>query len=235
MSRITPKEYTFPDPVDIPVHGTDGASKGNQTFTPGGVRNFPNIPLLKEAVRRYQGNLRSGTASTKERGEVHGSNAKPWRQKGTGRARQGTKNASHWRGGGVTFGPKPRNYHYGLPKAQRRLATRHALLTKILDGETKILDGLAMDKPNTALVARALESLGVIRSCLIGVSSSANRELLATLARSCANLDRVEIVSVADFNAHALLKYRNLVLTPEAFDEVQSREDALRSAQGSDA
>ncbi len=231
---ILKKELTFPEPVDVPQFGSDGSSSGSQTFTPGGVRNFPNIPLLKEAIRRYQGNLRRGTASTKQRGEVNGSNKKPWRQKGTGRARQGTKNAPQWRGGGVAFGPKPRDYHYGLPKKQRQMANRHALLTKLIDGESKVYD-FGIDKPNTSAVNKALTAMGVVHSCLVGVSTKASKQDVARIVSSCSNLNRIEVLRVADFNALALLKYRNLVLTPDAFDEVQAQEDALRSSQGSDS
>ncbi|MCA8961524.1 MAG: 50S ribosomal protein L4 [Planctomycetes bacterium] len=227
MSQIMKREYDVPDPVEVPTFGADGGSQGNRTFKAGGVRNYPNVALLKEAVRRYQGHLRRGTASTKMRGEVNGTNRKPWRQKGTGRARQGTKNAPHWRGGGVSFGPKPRVYDYGLPRKQRQLATRHALLTKLLDGETKVVSGLSLAKPSTRSMSRLLGKLGVLESCLLGVATDTDKEAIRNLVQSCRNLRRVEVLTVGDFNALALLKHRHLVLTAEALDEIQKREDTL--------
>lgn len=226
------REMTQLDPVQVPCFAASGAAQGEKTFTPGGVRNFPNIPLLKEAVRRYMGHLRRGTASTKTRGEVRGANRKPWRQKGTGRARAGTRKSPIWRGGGVVFGPSPRSYDYGLPKKQRQTATRHALISKIVDQETKIVSDWQLSKPDTSAVGTTLSALGIEGSCLIGIPTDLDRDTRQNLVRSCRNLAKVEVMTVCDFNAHALLKNRTVVLTEAAFHEVQSREDAIRSAQG---
>ena len=223
-SRIE-KVPTPVDAVEVAFHGADGSSQGTRTFTPGVVFNFPNIALLKEAVRRQQGRLRRGTASTKTRSEVKGTNSKPWRQKGTGRARSGTRKSPLWRGGGVVFGPKPRSYDYGLPHKQRRIAIRHALLSKLVDGETQIVDSFPGDVKASA-VAKVLKNMNVNESCLIGVDSEMDREQVRQLVLSARNLPNVRVSSVKDFDALSLLKHRRLILTSAAFEEVQEREGA---------
>ncbi len=220
-------EVVTPEPVEIPVHGEDGSANGTRTFSAGPISNFPNYALLKEAVRRQQGRLRRGTAHTKTRGEVHGSGKKPWRQKGTGRARAGDKKSPIWRGGGTVFGPRKRDYDYGLPKQQRRLAVRQATLSKLLDGETRILESFSAVSPSAPTIRKALSKAGVAGSCLIGLSSSMPVEARRIVALSCRNLPGVEVLPVSDFNTLALLKHRNLVLLADAFDEIQQRESAL--------
>lgn len=212
------------EPVEVPVHGSDGSSQGSRTFTPGVVYNYPNIALLKEAVRRQQGRLRRGTASTKTRSEIRGSNAKPWRQKGTGRARCGTRKSPLWRGGGTVFGPKPRSYDYGLPHKQRRMAIRHALLSKVLDAETSIVESFTLEKPSAGAVEAVLGNVGVTESCLIGVASDMDRAQLRDLVLSCRNLKGIRVLQVRDFDALSLLKHRRLVVTLAAFDEIQKAE-----------
>ena len=119
--------------------------------------------------------MRRGTASTKSRGEINGSPRKPWRQKGTGRARSGSKKSPIWRGGGVVFGPRPRSYDYGLSRKQRRLATRHALLSKMIDGEALIIDSLPVDKPSTAEFRKRFEAAGLNRSYLVVTDGDVGR------------------------------------------------------------
>jgi large subunit ribosomal protein L4 len=222
-----------PEPVEVPVHGADGSEKGTRTFQAGPIANYPNIALLKEAVRRHQGRLRRGTAATKSRGEIHGSPHKPWRQKGTGRARAGSKKSPIWRGGGVVFGPKPRSYDYGLPRKQRRLAIRHATLSKLLDGETRILESIDGGAPSAATFQKVLTTTGIVGSCLVGLSSEMPIAERRNVALSCRNLHGVQVLPVRDFNTLSLLKHRNLMLTADAFDEIQSREG--KSAEGSES
>ncbi len=212
------------DPVTVQEFRSDGSSGGTRTFTPSPIANFPNISLLKEAVRRQQGRLRRGTARTKTRGEIRGSTRKPWRQKGTGRARAGTKKSPIWRGGGTVFGPQPRSYDYGLPKKQRRLAVRHALLSKLVDGETSVIDSLPAGAPSSAGAHKLLQQVGIGRSCLVGLPTSMSLEERRNIALSFRNCPGVEVLPVSDFNTLALLKHRSLLLTGDAFDEVQARE-----------
>ncbi|MFN0059400.1 MAG: 50S ribosomal protein L4 [Planctomycetota bacterium] len=228
-SRVA-RERVVPEPVSVACFAADGAPRAARQFAAGPVSNYPNYVLLKEAVRHYQGNLRSGTASTKTRSEVNGGNHKPWKQKGTGRARAGTRKSPLWRGGGIIFGPRPRDYNYELPRKMRRLATRHALLSKLLDGETKIIEDLAVDRPNTAMLAELLTKIGVQASCLIGIASNVERRAIQNLTLSCQNLPKISVLPVSDFNALALLKNRALVLTSAAFAEVEAAEQAAAAA-----
>ena len=220
------------DPVDVPFYGADGQEQGTKSFTPGAVTNYPNITLLKEAVRRYQGRLRRGTAKTKGRSEIHGRPRKPWRQKGTGRARSGSKKSPIWKGGGVVFGPRPRSYDYGLSRKQRRIATRHAMLSKLLDGETRIIQEISGDKPSTSVFRKITATLGLSRSFLIGLPSEMSVEDRRSIWMSARNLESVEVLPVCDFNALSLLKCQNLLLTEAAFEEVQQRESSLSDQGG---
>jgi large subunit ribosomal protein L4 len=232
MSDSIERAAVHPEPVEVRVHAADGSERGTRTFTAGPVaENFPNIALLKEAVRRQQGRLRRGTASTLTRGEVNGSPKKPWRQKGTGRARAGSKKSPIWRGGGIVFGPKPRNYDYGLPRKQRRLAIRHAMLSKLLDGETRILESIGAASPSAASVRKVLSQVGLEGTCLIGLASSTPADARRNVALSCRNLAGVKVLPVSDFDALSLLRSRNLVLTTEAFDEIQARERAVAGGE----
>ena len=123
--------------------------------------------LLRDAVIMYQANQRVGTHSTKTRSEVKGANRKPWRQKGTGRARAGTRRSPIWRGGGITFGPKPRDCGYHLPKKALRQALRSAVLGKLLDGEVAMVEGAAFEVPKTREFTKAFSGLSVTGSALV--------------------------------------------------------------------
>ncbi|NCF56409.1 MAG: 50S ribosomal protein L4 [Planctomycetia bacterium] len=220
------------EPVEVPHHGAEGNHQGSKTFTPGTVSNYPNIPLMKEAVRRYQGRLRRGTASTKTRGEINGSPHKPWRQKGTGRARAGSKKSPIWRGGGVVFGPRPRSYDYGMSRKQRRLATRHALLSKMVDGEALIIENLPADNPATAEFKKRFEAAGMNRSYLVCLPDAMSVEERRNVWLSCRNLDAVEVMPVSDLNALSLLRCNNLVMTAAAFEEIQTLESQHVAGEG---
>ena len=227
-----PKQVQQLDPVEVPYYGSDGQEQGTKSFAPGEVFNYPNYALLKEAVRRYQGRLRRGTAKTKNRAEIHGSPRKPWRQKGTGRARAGSKKSPLWRGGGVAFGPRPRSYDYGLSRKQRRIATRHALLSKLLDGETLVIQEISADKPSTTSFHKIVSSVGLAGSFLIGLPTGMSVEERRNIWMSARNLEGVEVLPVCDFNALSLLKCKNLLLTESAFEEVQEFETKINGQGG---
>ncbi len=120
-----------------------------------------NTAVLHQAIKTFLGNQRQGTASTKTRSHISGGNQKPWKQKGTGRARQGTTRAPHWRGGGVVFGPHPRDYRTGLPKKVRQLARKSALNARAREGALIVIDRLAFESPKTSAFAAILEQLGL--------------------------------------------------------------------------
>jgi len=147
--------------VKVAIKDTNGADKGEQKakFTP--VDDDKGNQAVHEAVVAYNAAQRSGNACTKTVAEVAGTGAKPWRQKGTGRARVGYRRNPIWRGGGVAHGPKPRVYIKKLNKKVRDLAVRKAFTERVKDGQVVILDGLSLDKPATAQLAKTLNALGI--------------------------------------------------------------------------
>lgn len=201
--------------VEVPVRGSGGEERGYRRVEISKIDGRVRFRLLKEAVVMYRANRRVGTHSTKTRAEVAGSSRKPWRQKGTGRARAGTRKSPLWRGGGVVFGPHPRDYSYAIHRKQRRLAVRSALFSKFQDKEVVIVEGLEVEEPKTKLVARALRALGIQRSCLIGTKGVQRNLVLA--AR---NLPGVQVAPVSDFNAFDVLRAHTIVLTADGFGEL---------------
>lgn len=172
--------------------------------------------LLHEVVVMQQNNRRQGTASTKGRSEVSGGGRKPWRQKGTGRARAGTIRSPLWRHGGIVFGPKPRDYFYLAPKAVRKAAMRSALSAKLKEGDLIVLDRLELERPTTKTFKRILNSLGISGKALF-VLSDKNE----TVELSARNLPGVKILPVRGLNVYDLLFYEKLILTQEAIPLIQ--------------
>ena len=173
---------------------------------------------LKDALVMYEANARAGTHKVKTRGEVRGPNHKLWAQKHTGRARMGSDKSPLWRGGGIIFGPQPRDYSYHMPAKARRVALRTALLAKLRDGEIAIADGWPADKPSTKAARAILDGLGASRSALV-VSDAHDR----TLYLSLRNLPHVEVCSVDELNAHRVLRRQVVVLTSPAYARLEQR------------
>ncbi len=173
---------------------------------------------LKDAVVMYEANMRQGTVKTKTRGEVRGGNKKLWRQKHTGRARMGSKKVPHWRGGGVAFGPRPRDYYYPMPKKARRRALRNALYTKFRDQEVAVVDGWPTDRPNTKAAYEILQKLEMDRSVLV-VTDEPNRNLYLSLR----NVPYVDVRPAHELNAHQVLLRRYMIPTPGALEQLQGR------------
>ena len=171
--------------------------------------------LIKDAIVMYQANRRQGTHSTKTRSEVAGSRKKLWRQKGTGRARPGNRQNPVWKGGGVVFGPRPRDYSYSINRKQKQLATRSALFGKFRDGEVIVVDSLSLSAPKTREAAKVLTALGIEGRCLIGTDGIDGNLVLAVR-----NIPRVKALPVTDFNAEEVLSARTIVLTEAAFDRL---------------
>jgi len=171
-----------------------------------------NYQLLHDAVVMYEANLRQGTSSTKTRGEAAYSGRKPWVQKGTGRARAGSRGSPIWRGGGVAHGPKPRDFYRRLPKKALKKALTQAFIAKLKDEEVRVVDSVEFETPRTKEAAALLKRLGIDRSCLI-LHSENDRNLYL----SARNIERVEVVPVKDVNAYHLLRNRYLLMSRETF------------------
>ncbi|HXG42407.1 MAG TPA: 50S ribosomal protein L4 [Dehalococcoidia bacterium] len=214
----------------LPVRNAEGQEVGSIEVEDYVFGIRPNKAVLHQAYVAQRANQRRGTHSTKTRGEVKGSTRKTRPQKYTGRARQGSIRAPHRRGGGVVFGPKPRDYSQRLPKKMRRLAIRSALSAKAADGELIVLDRLELERPSTKEVARILQNLGVDRSALV-VTGEPDR----TVFLSVRNLERKKCLPAAYLNVVDLLHHRYLVMTEaavrkaeELWGEARDRERALR-------
>ncbi|MCM3762382.1 50S ribosomal protein L4 [Alkalihalobacillus oceani] len=176
----------------------------------------PNESVLHEAVVMQQASLRQGTHKTKGRSEVRGGGRKPWRQKGTGRARQGSIRSPQWVGGGVVFGPTPRSYSYKLPKKVRRLAIKSALSSKVQAEEIVVLENLALDAPKTKEMAAVLAGLSVDSKALV-VTADYNE----AVALSARNLPGVTFVTADGVSVLDVLKHDKLVITKEAVEKVE--------------
>ncbi len=174
---------------------------------------------LKDAVVMYEANARAGTAKTKTRGEVKGPNRKLWKQKHTGRARMGTPKSPIWRGGGVAFGPVPRDFSYHMPKKARRAALRGAIASKVRDGEVCVADGWPEDKPSTKAAAAILKALELENQSVLVVTAMQDKNLHLSLR----NLPRVDVRPVADLNAYQVLLRRHMVVTPSALEVLQQQ------------
>ncbi|OGR07965.1 MAG: 50S ribosomal protein L4 [Desulfobacca sp. RBG_16_58_9] len=173
--------------------------------------------LLHEVVTWQLACRRAGTASTKTRAEVHGGGRKPWRQKGTGRARVGSIRSPLWRGGGVVFGPKPRSYAYTLPKKVRRLALKMALSSKLANGQLVVLDAYPHTTPKTKDFVEVLRTFDLSKALF--VTQEDNR----ALTLSARNVPHVQVMPPAGLNVYDILKYTHLVLFSPALSAIEAR------------
>ena len=174
----------------------------------------PNNRVLSEAVSMQRASLRQGTHAVKNRSQVRGGGRKPWRQKGTGNARQGSIRSPQWVGGGVVFGPTPRSYSYRMPKKVRRLALKSALSTKVKEDNVVVLESLTFEAPKTKDVVTLLSGLNINKKVLIVTA-----EKDETVVRSANNLKQVKVISVRDLNVLDLLMHDKLILTKDAAEE----------------
>jgi len=173
--------------------------------------------LLHQAVLMQLANRRAGTAATKSKGFVRGGGKKPWRQKGTGRARAGSIRSPIWVGGGTTFGPQPRDYSYRMPRTARREALLSALSLKNRDGKIVVVDRFDLDQAKTKLMVQALAELKVESALIIIAQSDAKIE------RSARNLPKVKVLRVEGLNVYDLLRYEHLILTDVALKLLEER------------
>lgn len=176
----------------------------------------PNKAVLHDAIVMQQASLRQGTHKTKGRSEVRGGGRKPWRQKGTGRARQGTIRAPQWVGGGVVFGPTPRSYSYKLPKKVRRLAIKSALSSKVKAAEIVVLEDLKFDSIKTKDMVNVLAALSVDSKALVVTANYDEK-----VALSARNIPGVTFVTAEGVNVLDVIKHDKLIITKEAVEKVE--------------
>jgi large subunit ribosomal protein L4 len=172
--------------------------------------------LIHAAVVNHLANRRAGTASTKNKALVSGGGKKPWKQKGTGRARAGSSRSPLWRHGGTVFGPMPRDYSYAIPKKAKRAALVDALASKVADNRLILIDSLNLAEPKTKLVSTLLENLGIQENALVLIK--AENKNLTMAAR---NIPSVKVLRMENINVYDLLKYAYLITTQDALNSMQ--------------
>jgi large subunit ribosomal protein L4 len=219
--------------IEVPHFSAAGAKKKTLVLPAALFDGTVNPHAMHRAVVTFLANQRQGTHDTKTRNEVSGGNQKPWRQKGTGRARQGSIRAPHWRHGGVVFGPHPRSYRLGIPKKMRQLARKSALNARAGEGALLVVDELAYEQPKTKPFAALLEKLGVAeRKVLVLTAGGAHAHNVYLSGR---NIPRVRVGRFADATAYDVLWSDVVVVEAPALESAEAAVEAGRGEGGADA
>lgn len=200
----------------VTVFDMTGKSVGEMTLSDAIFGIEPNTSVMHAAVVNYLANQRQGTQSTLTRSEVSGSGRKPWKQKGTGRARQGSTRAPQWTHGGVALGPKPRDYSYELPKKVKRLALKSAFSAKVADNNLIVVDNIAVEGYKTKAVAEMLSNLGADKKALIVMP-----EVDAKLIKSAANIPGVKTALVNTINVYDILNCDKFIVAKSALEKIE--------------
>ena len=211
----------------IKVFNPAGDAAGEMTVADDLLVLDKGAQAVKDVVVAIQNAFRAGTASTLSKGEVAGSNKKPWRQKGTGRARAGLRQSPVWRGGGVAFGPKPRDFSQKINRKVQQLAFTRALSDKIAGGQVTVIEKFDLAEPKTKLLTATLKKLGADRSALIVLDQHEEKVMLA--AR---NLQKVDVVSAEEVDVYSLLLCRTLVATKAGFAALTARMTTKKTEVG---
>lgn len=206
--------------MELPIYNLDGEKVGTYTVPDELLEGEIKIHLLHQVVVAHLANKRQGTHSTKTRGEVRGGGRKPWPQKGTGRARQGSIRAPQWVGGGVVHGPKPRDYDQKINKRVRKAAIRMAWIAKLREGQVYLVEGLdEIEKPRTRIFKDLLDKLGLSERKVLLLLPEKNE----TVLKSVDNLPNVDRLPVLQPSTYDLLVHNAILTTPQAFDAVVER------------
>ena len=203
--------------MNAKMYAGDGSEKGTAALPDDLFAQQVHEHVLWLSVKRHLGNQRQGTAKVKTRGEVSGGGRKPWRQKGTGRARSGSNTSPLWPGGGRAFGPKPRGYRTDLPKAQRRRALLSALSLKAGENAVAVLESLSFTEPKTREMAATLKKLGLADKRTLLVLRSAD----VNVVRSCRNLPNLKTTLADQVNPYDLMSCEMLLLTRDGLDRMK--------------
>lgn len=200
----------------IDIYNVDGKVVGSMDLNESVFGAEVRSDIMHEVVVNYLANQRQGTQSTKTRTEVRGGGIKPWRQKGTGRARQGSIRAPQWVGGGVALGPKPRDYRYALNKKVRRLALKSALTSKVQDSELIVLDALSCDEIKTKQITNLLKNLNVNEKALIVLPENDKNVVL-----SARNIKGVDTTYVGTINTYEILSHTKCIILKDAVSKLE--------------
>lgn len=197
----------------VDVKDTSGKKVGTADLADAVFAIQPNTFVVHQVVRSQLAARRQGTHDTKGRSEVSGGGAKPWKQKGTGRARQGSIRSGQWRGGGVIFGPTPRSHAFKVPNKVVKLAMRSVLSAKNADGELYVIDGFGITEPSTKQAAAVLKALGIEKRCTVVV---ANDDLVTI--KSLGNLPKVRVITASESNTYDLVDNTSVLFTKPALE-----------------
>ena len=202
--------------IALSVHNIKGENVGEVFLEENIFSAKVNKYLVHQAVKRYLANKRRGTASTKNRSAVRGGGAKPWKQKGTGRARAGTNSSPIWVGGGVVFGPAPRDYSFSLPKKMKVAALKSALSDKLGNKEIIIVDKLVLEESKTSKMVQILKSLQAFKKPLIIVENEDKN-----IARAAKNIKGTQVLPVSKINTYDLVNHKKIIITKKALKQIE--------------
>jgi len=198
---------------ELAIYNIKGQSVGKVELDKKVFNGEVNEAILHQVIRMYEANQRQGTADTKTRSEVHGGGKKPWKQKGTGRARAGTSRSPLWKGGGKIFGPHPRDYSYSVPKSVKRLALISSLNAKVNDNDMIVLDDLKLEKPKTKEFAAMLGKIKAEQKPMIVLESKDQ-----AVVRASRNIGNLLLSDYKALNAYEVLKQKKVVITHKALE-----------------
>lgn len=219
-----------PENMTIEIKDINNKVKGTLNLAGRVFSSDASDSVVHSSVLAFLANQRQGTHATKTKGLVRGGGRKPYKQKSTGNARQGSIRAPQFRGGGIVFGPQPRDYSMKLPKQVRKVALFKALTMKLTDGQVVLLDVLSMEKPRTKEMIQVLKNLGLSDKSVLIVLLENDKNIFC----STRNIPGVDVIRVADLNAHAVAAYDNVVFTADAMAKLQGSPESqgLFGAEG---
>lgn len=200
----------------VDVYNINGQKVGDMDLNDDIFAIEVNKVAMHSAVVNALANARQGTQSTKTKSEVSGGGKKPWRQKGTGRARQGSTRSAQWVGGGIVLGPKPRSYSYAIPKKVKRLALKSALTSKVIDNNIIVLDNLKLEAIKTKEIVNVLNNLKVDSTALIVLP-----EIDKNVVLSARNIESVKTTTTNSINTYDILKYNKFIVTKDAVSKIE--------------
>ncbi|MBQ2967763.1 MAG: 50S ribosomal protein L4 [Clostridia bacterium] len=201
--------------ANVALYNMDGKEVGTVELNDSVFGVEVNKAAVYEVVKNYLANQRQGTQSTKTRAEVRGGGIKPWRQKGTGRARQGSIRSPQWTHGGIALGPKPRDYRYAVNKKMKQLALKSVLSSKVAEGQIKVVDTLALSEIKTKSVVAMLNAFEAKKAIIVTADAD------NTMVKSARNIQNVATSFVGALNVYELLKYENLIIAKDAVEKLQ--------------
>jgi large subunit ribosomal protein L4 len=200
--------------AEIDIKDKNNSSVGKMTLPEAVFNATAKQGAVHDSIVNYLANQRQGTHATKTKGLVSGGGKKPYKQKGTGRARAGSNRSPLWRGGGTTFGPQPRDYSYNLPRKAKKVALHSALSAKLADGEIVVIDGISLEKPRTKDIQALLKSLGLAGMTTLIVLPEKNDNVVL----SARNIPGVKVTRVTDLNTYEVSVHNRLLITKHAVE-----------------